>query len=83
MTTKAKVAETTPLTLDDVRTYTPEEVVELKLLPVKLRWLKDKAYARHIPSTRVAGKLCFRLEHLLAISKAGDTGPANHGRRAA
>lgn len=69
---------------DRLRVYSPEEVVELKLLPCKVRWLKEMAYARKIPATKVAGKLGFRLDHILAISMAGDIGPAQaRGKRAA
>jgi hypothetical protein len=86
MTTKAEATAPPPpvqVTEEDIRHYTAQEVEDLNLLPVKARWLREQAYKRRIPHTKVAGKLRFRLDHLLAISKAGDTGPANHGRRAA
>lgn len=66
-----------------LRCYTPEEVVALKLLRCSVRWLKDSAYARAIPFTKVAGRIAFRLDHIAAISQAGDSSPANFGRRAA
>lgn len=71
-------------TLDEIRLYTAEEVVELKLLPVKARWLKENAYKRRIPHTQIAGrKLRFRLDHILAISQLFDFDPAAPRKRAA
>ena len=87
MNTKAKaVAQPPPVLLtaeDKLRIYSPEEVNKLKLLPVSARWLKEQAYKCLIPHTKVAGKIGFRLDHILAISTAGDRDPATRGRRAA
>lgn len=50
------------------RVYTPEEVVELKLIRCKVRWLKDMAYARRIPFAKQPGGIGFRLDHIDAIN---------------
>ncbi|MEY9937353.1 hypothetical protein [Streptacidiphilus sp. MAP5-3] len=90
MTTRSKaprdpLPETaTNLTAEErLRCYTPDEVVELKLLRVSARWLKDMAYKRAIPHTKVAGRIAFRLDHIAAISAAGDEPVIAFGRRAA
>jgi hypothetical protein len=70
-------------TLEAVRHYTAEEIVKLELLPCGVRWLKDGAYARRLPHTKVAGKIRFRLDHILAISQLFDVDPATRGRRRA
>ena len=53
------------------------------LLPYTVRSLLDAAYRRRIPHTKVAGKICFRLDHILKIQQAGDVDPAARGRLAA
>jgi hypothetical protein len=68
---------------DRLRLYTPEEVIEMKLLPYTVRTLKDAAYNKRIPHTKVAGKICFRLDHVFAIQQAGEVDPATRGRRRA
>lgn len=68
---------------DRLRLYTPEEVIEMKLLPHTIGTLKDAAYRRKVPHTKVAGRICFRLDHILAIQQAGEYNPALHSRRAA
>lgn len=92
MSTNAKVKGTapeapTPVMLsaeERLRHYSADEIEELNLLPVKARWLREQAYLRKIPATKVGGKLRFRLDHILAISLAGEIGPAQaRGRRAA
>lgn len=71
------------LTEEMLRNYLPDEVVELKLLRCSVRWLKDEAYARRIPHTTVAGRVAFRMEHILRISQMFDVEPILIGRRAA
>lgn len=90
MNTKARVPRSATkseqaitLTPDTVRVWLPEEIEQERLLPCKARWLKEKAYKREIPHTTVAGKVGFRLEHILAISAAGDVDPADYGRQLA
>lgn len=73
----------TPLTPETVRHYTPEEVVAEKLLRCSARWLKDEAHAKRIPHTKIAGRVTFRLDHIMAISMAGDVDPATYGRHLA
>lgn len=70
------------LTEDTLRHYTPAEVAEKRLLPVSASWLEKQAYARRIPFTNVAGKVTFRLDQLLEISRSFDV-PAMAGRPAA
>lgn len=62
--------------------YTAEEIVEKGLLPCTARWLKREAHARRIPFTAPAGKLRWRLDQILAISRQFDSAPIL-GRRAA
>lgn len=79
-----ELAEPPVLTAADrLRLYTPEEVIELRLLPHSVRTLKDAAYGRRVPHLKVAGKICFRLDHILAIQQAGVVETAAHGRRRA
>lgn len=66
-----------------LRCYTAEEVVEKRLLRVSARWLKESAYKREIPFSKQAGGIVFRLDHIWAISTAGDCSPDNYGRRTA
>lgn len=82
---KAGMAQPVPdvaLTEEAVRHYTAEEIEQKKLLPCKARWLKQKAYAREIPFTGVAGKLSWRLDQILAISRSFDSAPMSMGRNA-
>ncbi|GAA1160726.1 hypothetical protein F4556_005213 [Kitasatospora gansuensis] len=77
-----ELAEPPVLTAADrLRLYTPEEVIGMKLLAHSVRTLKDLAYAREIPHTRSAGKVMFRLDHILKIQLAGDVDPATRGQR--
>jgi hypothetical protein len=68
---------------DRLRLYTPEEVIEMGFLPFTVRTLKEAAYAKRVPHTKLNGKIRFRLDHIWAISTAGDVNPATSGRRAA
>lgn len=80
----AQLAEPPQFTaVDRLRLYTPEEVVAMKLLPHTVRTLKDCAYGRRIPHLKVAGKVCFRLDHILAIQQAGAVAAAKDSPRAA
>ncbi|WP_034088829.1 hypothetical protein [Streptacidiphilus albus] len=86
MNSKVKASTAPPIELsaeEKLRLYSAEEVVELKMVRCSARWLKEQAYKRAIPSTRSAGKLFFRLDHIVQISIAGDQSPATRGRRAA
>lgn len=82
-----KAAVEAPVTLtaeEKLRHYSAQEIEDLKLLPVKARWLREQAYARKIPACKVAGKLRWRMDQILAISLMGDIGPAElAGHRAA
>ena len=66
---------------DRLRLYSPEEVIALGLLPYTVGTLKDSAYRKKIPHTKVAGKIRFRLDHIYAIQQAGEVDPATRGRR--
>jgi hypothetical protein len=66
---------------DRLRLYSPEEVIALGLLAYTVGTLKDSAYRKKIPHTKVAGKICFRLDHIFAIQQAGEVDPATRGRR--
>lgn len=68
---------------DRLRLYTPDEVIELKLLPYTKGSLLAACYAKRIPHTKVAGKIMFRLDHIFATQQAGDVNPATRGRRRA
>lgn len=68
------------LTEAAVRHYTAEEIVERKLLPCSVGWLKRKAYAREIAFNGTAGKLTWRLDQILAISRSFDCAPMSLGR---
>ncbi|WP_051943863.1 hypothetical protein [Streptacidiphilus rugosus] len=86
MNTKASAKTPVPelpfaLTAEErLRHYTPEEVVELRLLPVGVRWLKRNANAKRIPHTLLGERITFRLEHLYAISLSREIDPALQGR---
>ena len=62
--------------------YSPEEVYEKGLLPIKPRTLRDKASARLIPHSRAGGRISFTLRHLREIAALyevrpiGETKPA-------
>jgi hypothetical protein len=69
---------------DRLRLYTPEEVIEMGLLPYgSPRTLREACYSRKIPFTKIAGKIRFNLGHVYAIQQAGDVDPAARGRRRA
>lgn len=68
---------------DLLRLYTPDEVIEMKMLPYTKRSLLASCYAKRIPHTKVAGKIMFRLDHIFATQQAGDVNPATRGRRRA
>ncbi|MFD9124909.1 hypothetical protein [Kitasatospora sp. NPDC059571] len=70
------------LTEAALRHYTAEEIEELRLLPCKASWLKRKAYAREIPFNGTAGKLTWRLDQILEISREFDSIPVGVGRAA-
>lgn len=67
---KQAPAPPAPLAPDDVRHYLPEEVVDLGLLRVSVRWLKEAAYARQIPFRKIGGRIQFSLEDIRAISES-------------
>jgi hypothetical protein len=80
-----KVATTLPEWLtatDRLRLYSPEEVIALGLLPHTIGTLKDAAYRKRVPHTKVAGKIRFRLDHIYEIQQAGESNPATRGRAA-
>ena len=84
---KAKTREpetpaSVPLTEAVVRHYTAEEIQELKLLPCSARWLLKQAYSRQVPFTAVAGKITWRLDQILAISRSFDSAPLRVARSA-
>ncbi|GAA2838081.1 hypothetical protein RMN57_12945 [Kitasatospora sp. CM 4170] len=86
MTTKKVATTTLPEWLtatDRLRLYSPEEVIALGLLPHTIGTLKDAAYRKRVPHTKVAGKIRFRLDHIYEIQQAGESNPATRGRRAA
>ncbi|MFF2349058.1 hypothetical protein ACFVVL_04665 [Kitasatospora sp. NPDC058115] len=66
---------------DRLRLYSPEEVIEMGLLPYTIGTLKDAAYRKRIPYIKVAGKIRFRLDHIWQIQQAGEYNPVL-GRRA-
>jgi hypothetical protein len=72
---KAQKAPPTQLTETELRHYTPEEVVELGLLPFTPGTLRKKAQRREIPHSRAAGKITFRLTHIREIADLYDTRP--------
>lgn len=81
-----RVATTLPEWLtatDRLRLYTPQEVIDMGLLPHTIGTLKDAAYRKRIPHTKVAGKIRFRLDHIWEIQKAGEVDPTTRGRVAA
>jgi hypothetical protein len=67
------------LTPEDVRHYTPQEVVQLGLLRVSARWLKDSAYQRKIPHRKIGGRIQFSLEDIQAISASMAVAPVATG----
>lgn len=80
---KAQVDEDpAQLTEAAVRHYTAEEIEAKRLLPCKARWLKEQAYARLIPFNGTAGKLTWRLDQILAISRSFDSVPIGTRRTA-
>ncbi len=86
MTTKAVSKAALPdwLTAAELlRLYTPEEVIEMKLLTHTLRTLRDAAYGKKVPHVKVSGRIRFRLDHIYAIQQAGEVDPANRGRKRA
>ncbi|MFJ5070191.1 hypothetical protein ACIQC7_27660 [Kitasatospora sp. NPDC088556] len=81
--TPSKVA-TPDLTAEErLRLYTPEQVIEMGLLPYTVRTLKIAAHQRRIPHTTTNRKIRFRLDHIFAIQQAGEVDPATRGRRRA
>jgi hypothetical protein len=70
-------------TAERLRLYTPEQVIEMGLLPHTVGTLRDAAYRKRIPHTKVAGKIRFRLDHIWQIQQAGESDPASRGRLAA
>lgn len=71
-----------PATEEDYH-YLPDEIVGQRLLRCSARWLKEKAYKREIPHTKVAGRVAFRMEHIRQIRQMFDVDPAQRGKRAA
>lgn len=70
------------LTEAALRHYTAKEIEDRRLLPCSADWLKKRAHAREIPFNGTAGKLTWRLDQILAISRMFDSAPTL-GRRAA
>lgn len=70
------------LTEAAVRHYTAAEIEELKLLPCSARWLLQRAYRREVPFTAVAGKITWRLDQVLEISRSFDSAPLRMARSA-
>ncbi len=82
--TKAQSAPPFDLTPEErLRVYTPQEVVDLKLLRCGVDWLKEKAYARKIPFSKQPGGIGFRLDQIWQISTSFDQLVGDYGRKAA
>ncbi|MFI6700277.1 hypothetical protein ACIBJC_15090 [Streptomyces sp. NPDC050509] len=60
---------------DDLRHYRPEELVDPTgefRLPTTARMLREWAYKREIPFSKLGGKITFRREHVRVISQRWD-----------
>lgn len=83
MNAKAQKASPIQLTESELRHYTPEEVVELGLLPFTPGTLRKKAQKREIPHSRAAGKITFKLWQIREISEMYDARPIAETKRTA
>ncbi|MEU0181838.1 hypothetical protein ABZ312_11705 [Streptomyces sp. NPDC006207] len=60
---------------NEFRHYTPEELVDPDgefRFPTTVRMLKEMAYKRQIPRSRMGGRVTFRLPHIRAIAELFD-----------
>ncbi|MCZ1006388.1 hypothetical protein [Streptomyces lydicus] len=69
--------------LAELKHYTPEEVYEMRLLPIKPRTLRDKATARQIPHSHAGGRISFTLRHIREIAAMYEVRPIGETKPAA
>lgn len=63
--------------------YSPEEVYEKGLLPLKPRTLRNKASAREIPHSGAGGRISFTLRHIREIAAMYEVRPIGETKPAA
>ena len=68
--------------LAELKHYTPEEVYEMGLLPIKPRTLRDKASARQIPHSNGGGRISFTLRHVREIAAMYEVRPIGESKPA-
>lgn len=66
----------------ELRHYSPEQVYDLALLPIKPSTLKRKAQLRQIPHSRAGERITFLLRHIREIQAMTDAPVMNRPHHA-